>query len=169
MLLKEFTFKNCYSFKDEVTLSMVANYNMKDNLNFVTTHGDGGNEIYLNPVAAIYGSNAGGKTNIFKALLDAVDNISKREMHNIPFMYPDKKDYTFSHKLVIVHDDTIYHLICSKRNFLDTKQRKKCYYVSCDKCKECKETTCRHSCLLRLLWVIFEEDERVLTVLDGWL
>jgi len=108
LMLKEFTFKNCYSFKDEVTLSMVANHNMKDNINFVTLHGDGDNAIYLNPVAAIYGTNAGGKTNIYKALLDAVDNISKREVYNIPFMYPEKKDCTFSHKLVVVHDDIEY-------------------------------------------------------------
>ena len=63
---------------------------------------------------------------------------------------------------MINHDDSIYHLICSKGNFLETEKRKKCYRISCAKCPE---TLCEHSCLLRLLWVIFE-DKRVLTVLD---
>jgi len=63
----------------------------------------------------------------------------------------------------INHDDSIYHLICSKGNFLATEQRKKCYSISCD---NCPEALCEHSCLLRLLWVIFE-DKRVLNVLDG--
>jgi hypothetical protein len=63
----------------------------------------------------------------------------------------------------INHDDSIYHLICSKGNFLETEQRKKCYRFSCAKCQE---ALCEHSCLLRLLWVIFE-DKRVLNVLDG--
>jgi len=63
----------------------------------------------------------------------------------------------------INHDDSIYHLICSKGNFLETEKRKKCYRTSCAKCPE---ALCEHSCLLRLLWVIFE-DKRILTVLDG--
>ena len=62
----------------------------------------------------------------------------------------------------VKHDDSIYHLICTKRNFLDTKKRKECYTASCDKCPK---DICEHSCLLRLLWVIFG-DERVLSVLD---
>jgi hypothetical protein len=61
------------------------------------------------------------------------------------------------------HDESIYHLICSKGNFLATEPRKKCYPNSCAKCSE--EVLCVHSCLLRLLWVIFD-DKRVLTVLD---
>ncbi|MDR0443783.1 MAG: hypothetical protein LBH44_10285 [Treponema sp.] len=63
----------------------------------------------------------------------------------------------------VKHDDSIYHLICSKGNFLDAKQRKICYNISCDKCGL---PFCEHSCLLRLLWVIFE-DKRALTVLDS--
>ncbi|MDR0443784.1 MAG: ATP-binding protein [Treponema sp.] len=107
--LKEFTFRNCYSFKDEALLSMTANYNMKDNINFVIKHGDGDNAVYLNPVAAIYGSNAGGKTNILRALSDAIRNISEvKRICNEPFMYPFHEDETFSHRLVIVHDDIEY-------------------------------------------------------------
>jgi len=108
MLLKEFTFKNCYSFKDTATLSMVANYNMKDNVNFVIKHGDGDNAVYLNPVLAIYGSNAGGKTNMLQALLDAVKNISEKRMHNTPFMFPYYSDDAFLHRLAVVHDDIEY-------------------------------------------------------------
>jgi AAA15 family ATPase/GTPase len=107
MLLKEFTFSNCYSFKDTATLSMAANYNMKDNVNFVIKRGDGDNAVYLNPVLAIYGSNAGGKTNMLQALLDAVRNISEKGMHNTPFMYTHCDD-TFLHRLAVVHDDIEY-------------------------------------------------------------
>jgi len=64
---------------------------------------------------------------------------------------------------MINHDDSIYHLICSKGNFLETEKRKKCYRTSCDKCPD---ALCEHSCLLRLLWLIFG-DKRILTVLDG--
>jgi AAA15 family ATPase/GTPase len=105
MFLKEFTFRNCYSFKDAATLSMAANYNMKDNINFVIKHGDGDNAVYLNPVLAIYGSNASGKTNMLKALLDAARNISEKGIHNVSFMYAND---TFSHRLVVVHDDIEY-------------------------------------------------------------
>ena len=61
----------------------------------------------------------------------------------------------------INHSRSIYYLICSKGNFLETAKRKKCYRNSCDKCPE---THCEHSCLLRLLWVIFG-DVKVLNVL----
>jgi len=108
MLLKEFTFRNCYSFKDTATLSMTANYNMKDNVNFVIKRGDGDNAVYLNPVLAIYGSNAGGKTNMLQALLDAVRNISEKRIHNTSFMYSNCDDDTFLHRLAIVHDDIEY-------------------------------------------------------------
>ena len=107
MFLKEFTFRNCYSFKNEATLSMAANVNMKDNVNFVIKHGDGDNAIYLNPVLAIYGANAGGKTNMLKALLDAVRNISDRRMFNSTFMYSGHDD-TFMHRLVVVHNEIEY-------------------------------------------------------------
>ncbi|MDR0447559.1 MAG: ATP-binding protein [Treponema sp.] len=108
MFLKEFTFRNCYSFKDEATLSMTANYNMKDNINFVIKHGDEDNAVYLNPVLAVYGSNAGGKTNMLQALLDAIKNISEKRMYNIPFMYSYEIDDTFLHRLVVVNDDIEY-------------------------------------------------------------
>ena len=64
---------------------------------------------------------------------------------------------------IVKHDDSIYHIICSKGSFIDTKKRKKCYITSCDKCME---PLCNHGCLLRLLWVIFK-DTRALSVLDS--
>ncbi|MDR0447558.1 MAG: hypothetical protein LBH07_02700 [Treponema sp.] len=77
--------------------------------------------------------------------------------------FPNEEIFEYIIKQV-KHDDSIYHLICSRGDFLNIEQRKKCYKISCDKCIE---SLCRHSCLLRLLWVIFE-DKRVLNVLDGW-
>jgi len=124
MLLKEFTFRNCYSFKDTATLSMTANHNMKDNINFVIKKGDRDNVVYLNPVLAIYGSNAGGKTNMLKALLNALKNISAKYILNVPFMFPLNYDDTFSHKLVVVHDDIEYeyeYTICSNLDPVPSK------------------------------------------------
>jgi AAA15 family ATPase/GTPase len=85
---------------------MTANYNMKDNINFVIKHGDGDSAVYLNPVLAIYGSNAGGKTNMLQALLDAVKNISEKSIYNVPFMY--HANDTFLHRLVVVQNNIEY-------------------------------------------------------------
>lgn len=100
-MLKEFSFRNCRSFKEESLLSMEANPALKDNFNFVIQRGAGKRPVYLNPLAAIYGSNAGGKTNLLRALADAIGNIyiGLGYFRNIPYMH-HKND--FMHKLTIV-------------------------------------------------------------------
>jgi len=105
-MLKEFSFRNCRSFKDESVLSMEANYALKDNIHFVAQRGSEGNTIYLNPVTAIYGSNAGGKTNLLRALRDALENIYVGlSLRNIPYMYNSN---IFMHKLVVIYDNLEY-------------------------------------------------------------
>jgi AAA15 family ATPase/GTPase len=105
-MLKEFSFRNCRSFKDESVLSMEANYALKDNIDFVVQRGGAGNAVNLNPVTAIYGSNAGGKTNMLRALSDALENIYVGlRLRNIPYM-SDKNE--FMHKLVIICGDSEY-------------------------------------------------------------
>ena len=65
----------------------------------------------------------------------------------------------------IYHDENIYHIVCSNTTFINTKKRKDCYETSCDKCNNVKG--CEHSCLIRLLWLMFDKDKRVLNVLDA--
>jgi hypothetical protein len=104
---------------------MTANYNMKDNVNFVIKRGDGDDAVHLNPVLAIYGSNASGKTNMIQALLDMVKNISEKSMNNNIFMHSYDTDNTFLHKLVIVNDYVEYEYEYTASLKRDTSQGKK--------------------------------------------
>ena len=64
-MLIEFKVGNFLSFKDIVTLSMVASPD-KDQVETNTIPVD--NKIRLIKSAAVYGANASGKTNLFKAM-----------------------------------------------------------------------------------------------------
>lgn len=63
-MLCQFTFSNYRSFRDEMTFSMQATQ-MKE---FSDSLIPGGDSQRLLPVAAVYGPNAGGKTNLYRAL-----------------------------------------------------------------------------------------------------
>lgn len=63
-MLCQFTFKNYRSYRDEAELSMQATP-MKEFERSLITCPDG--QSFL-PVAAVYGPNAGGKSNLFEAL-----------------------------------------------------------------------------------------------------
>ncbi|MDR1689552.1 MAG: ATP-binding protein [Clostridiales bacterium] len=108
-VLKEFSFSNCYSYKDDATFSMEATRALKDNFDFVFSCGNGEDAVYLNPVAAIYGSNGGGKTNLLRALNDAVSNIYiGLGLRNTPFALNKSHQNIFSHRLVIIKDNNEY-------------------------------------------------------------
>jgi hypothetical protein len=63
-----------------------------------------------------------------------------------------------------INDDSIYHLICTWTDFLGgATPRKNCYDYSCAQCGKL-EDGCAHSCLPRLLWLMFSENRRVLDV-----
>ncbi|MCK4642521.1 ATP-binding protein [bacterium] len=63
-MLIEFSVSNCFSFKEKVTLNMVAaSYKDLNDHKF-----DIGNDICLLKSIAIFGSNASGKSNLFKAM-----------------------------------------------------------------------------------------------------
>ena len=66
-MLIEFSVKNFLSFKDKITLSMEKG-NGDENLENIFTI----NNVDLLKTAAIYGSNASGKSNILKALTCAI-------------------------------------------------------------------------------------------------
>lgn len=87
-MLCQFTFSNYRSYRDETTLSMQAT-SMKEFSQSLLVDGD--SQSFL-PVAAIYGPNAGGKSNLLEALAyvrTAVANpiislMSENETHEVP-------------------------------------------------------------------------------------
>jgi len=64
-VLVSFSIENWMSFRDRVTFSMVAS---REKQHQETLSSVEGYPMRLLPVAAIYGGNASGKTNLFKAL-----------------------------------------------------------------------------------------------------
>lgn len=93
-MLIQFSVKNFMSIKNEVTLSMVANKNDKEHSEQVFSVGS---DTVLTSVA-IYGANAAGKSNVFKALATAVNlvRMSKNRQINdrmstvVPFLFDHK-------------------------------------------------------------------------------
>lgn len=73
-MLVSFSFENWMSFRDKVTISAVAGRQVGhiERVPFVEKY-----KIHILPVLAIYGGNASGKSNIFKALEFAKDLIRK--------------------------------------------------------------------------------------------
>ena len=66
-MLIEFSVKNFLSFKNKVTLSMEKGSG-EENLDNIVSN----NNLKLLKIAAIYGANASGKSNIIRALTSAV-------------------------------------------------------------------------------------------------
>lgn len=88
-MLIEFSVENFLSFKDKVTLSMVASkdHELEDRL--IKTSDK---ELRLNKVGVIYGANASGKSNLIKAMLFmqryvvlSMMDIEKRDLRVVPF------------------------------------------------------------------------------------
>jgi hypothetical protein len=101
---------------------MDANYAMKDNVDFVVEEGakNRKDKVYVLPVAAIYGSNAGGKSNVIFALRDAVKNVCRRRdwIFNDPFMLVDKEHISgeFEHTLNVILNNHEYEYSYSANN-----------------------------------------------------
>ncbi len=66
-MLVEFSVTNWRSFKDKATLSMIASRE-RQHSNHLTKVQMGRNRLNITPLAMIYGANASGKSNLFKAL-----------------------------------------------------------------------------------------------------
>ena len=120
----EFSVKNFLSFKEKVTFSMIANSNKELNDNYVEI---GGNKVLKS--AAIYGSNASGKSNLFKILTlvvlmlrssNSVDINAKLPL--IPFKL-DKgsvnKPSEFEIKFILDETRYVYGFIADKDKIYD--------------------------------------------------
>jgi len=72
-------------------------------------------------------------------------------------------------KKVVEHyafDDIGYHSICYYGDFLNVSARVECLSFSCKQCRksdQCKD----HSCLLRLVWLLFNRDDRIVSILKN--
>ena len=82
-MIIEFTCKNFRSFKDETTLSMVAEKRVGEREGYNRTF-QSANSPNLLSSAGLFGLNAGGKTNLFKALQVAVYFARNREYDDRP-------------------------------------------------------------------------------------
>lgn len=92
-MLLQFSVSNFLSLRDEVILSMAANDRDREHENMLFEFK---NESVL-PIAAIYGANAAGKSNVFKALATAINMIRHSTFRQvddkmpgiIPFLFDD--------------------------------------------------------------------------------
>lgn len=101
-MLCQFSFKNFRSYKDETILDLQAVASSKDeskNFKESLLRGADGKEFL--PVSVIYGPNAGGKSNVLKALNCAVGTVV------IPIFYLNKqiKSFSFDDCSPFVYDD----------------------------------------------------------------
>lgn len=112
-MLVNFTVENWQSYRDKVTLSMMASLERQhsERVPYIKAH-----HLRLLPVAAIYGGNASGKTKLFNALKFAKDFICRisqpEEIISVePFLLEKNcKDKATSFIFEILLDDTYYEL-----------------------------------------------------------
>jgi len=87
-MLLQFKFKNFKSFADETVIDFTAT-NIKENMNSLIEK----NGIKILPVAAIFGANASGKSNLFLAFnsmcVDVLDTYDKNQKHSLikPYIF----------------------------------------------------------------------------------
>ncbi|MGC4010037.1 MAG: AAA family ATPase [Pseudomonas sp.] len=130
-MLVQLSVKNYLSFRDEATLSLLAsklkskNKELDKNSTFETVHG-----LSLLRTAVIYGANASGKSNIFKALRFMkmmVVNSSKESQADAeqidvaPFLLNTKsRDEPSSFEVIFVHDKCLfeYKLSCTSEKIV---------------------------------------------------
>lgn len=110
-MLISFSLKNTYSFRDEATLSMEASSIRAHSYSLLEA-----NEKKYLPVAAIYGANASGKTNLLRALSYTLGTIANDKHERVlSFMLSEKIPSRYSElKLKFCVDDHIfdYRLKC---------------------------------------------------------
>ena len=98
-MLKYFKIENSYSYNQPVVLDFMAERAKKDLWQFVRkTHND-----YFLPVVALYGSNAGGKTNLCRAFVDFIHNILTRQSalysnKPMPYLLTGKRSPIIKHE-----------------------------------------------------------------------
>ena len=107
-MLIEFSVANFRSIKEKQTLSMVADKGFATGFNSVP---------YLSNIAAIYGANGSGKSNLVKAMEffgDFVNNSAKasqegEEIEVIPFLFSEKtQELPSEFEIIFIHNDYLF-------------------------------------------------------------
>lgn len=87
-MLLQFRAKNYKSIGDEIIFDMTAINSLSDHKEFLIEK----NGVNILPVAAFFGANASGKSNVLEAINSMKRNIkSDKTFTNIPFLYNEKK------------------------------------------------------------------------------
>lgn len=94
-VLLQFSVSNFRSIKDEVVLSMLANENDDEHTEWLCSVG----AERLIPVAAIYGANAAGKSNILIAMAVAIKLIRYSDLRGINNTLPDVVPFLFDEEM----------------------------------------------------------------------
>lgn len=110
-MITEFSFKNFISYKDKATLSMIAN-----NIKMLEENIVEFDERRILKTAVVYGANASGKTNIFKAITKFLliirnsNNFDKNTILNIPFFKFDEesKNNLTEFEIKFIHNKNRY-------------------------------------------------------------
>ncbi len=123
-MIIEFSLKNYLSFKEKVTFSMLANSSNELENNYVLS----GNKKILK-TAAIYGANASGKTNLFKALTMVVlmlRNSNNTDLNDklpvVPFKFDKNlvnKPSEFEIKFIVNEIRYVYGFIADKNTIYE--------------------------------------------------
>lgn len=158
-MLIEFKFSNYRSFRDETVLSMEAsgfNPLKKCLIKYHSNHKRTNNPLKIIPVAAIYGKNGGGKSNVIRAFWLAVQFIknaqrTQHEKASIPvnsfllndssaslptsfdftYVYNDiKYNYGFSATKNVVVEEHLYHWPKGQRALVFTRDYQNFHFVT---------------------------------------
>lgn len=130
-MLLNLTIRNYRSIKDEETFTLIAESSRsKEHSVFTERLAQGKDEIRLLNTAAIYGSNASGKTNILRCLFDVIMLVKKSNLsvgepisHYDPFLFStETKNKPTYFCIEFIGKDNIkykYHLEYNEKEFLE--------------------------------------------------
>lgn len=135
-MILEFTITNYRSIRDETTFSLVAESSKSKSFNVFNQPLSNNDDVDLLKVAAIYGPNASGKTNIMRGLYSILKLIKKNTLSagdKIPYYDPFKFDVSTRNKpcefkLVFVGPSNIKHIYEIAFNQTQITKEKLIYY-----------------------------------------
>lgn len=123
-MILEFSVTNFLSFKDKITLSMLANQTSGLDDNYIIC-----NDRKILKTVAIYGANASGKSNLFKVLTNVIVMLSNSnnfrpdvKLPIIPFMFDKKakdKPSEFEIKFITKNVRYVYGFIADKNKIYE--------------------------------------------------
>jgi AAA15 family ATPase/GTPase len=179
-MLLQFKFKNFKSFAEEVTLDMLATGIKEHSSSLIDVNGN-----LILPVAAIFGANASGKSNIFKAFNAMCDEVmgefEKNEKHiNIrSFIFDDKlsKEPTEFQVCVNIDDKEyrygflrnqteVFEEWLFEKNFIKgTRSKEKCVYYRENMTIEPKTVNKKEQDEISFVFSMLSKNDLLLTLL----